>query len=285
MTGIVSHTLTMPHSANRHLHLFAVLACLVLILSVDILGLIGVADSKASGAFELPASTIAAWNGLDADGREMLDKEHEAIVAEIRLRIEQEHLLFALKFGLVGAILWAFLQTAFRPEHAGFEYTPFAALAAWAAVVAASIVDLRVMSNQSFLVTLGGWSRQYEELTLGSSRAQLGWEAFLADNLLSKSVYPALRVNGQILTALLFCVTAFVFLARADGKSDPNIARISSACGILSICLMTIASLSLRHASFAAVIYLVAGFLGILLVAILARWSRRNYQQSGAASS
>jgi hypothetical protein len=264
-------------SETHQLHVFAVLVCLVLLLSVDVLGLIGVGDSKQSGALELPAEKTAAWNHLDAAARQVLDKERESIVAEIRLRIEQEHLLFALKFGLVGAILWAFLQTAFRDERAGFEPTPFAALAAWAAVVAASIVDLRTMANQSFLVTLGGWSRQYEELTLGTNGAQLGWETFLADNLLSKSVYPALRVNGQILTALLFCVTAFVFLVRTDGKSDPNTARISGACGIVSICIMTMASLSLRHASIAAAIYLVAGVLGLIVVGVMARWSHRNY--------
>ena len=149
-----------------HLHLFAILSLLVIILSVDVIGLIGT-EAKPAGAPEPEVSTIVRWDGLDATARQTLDKQHEAIVAEIRLRIEQEHLLFTLKFGLVGAILWAFLQTAFRHDKSEFEQTPFAALAAWAAVVAASIVDLRVMANQAFLVTLGGWTRQYEQLTLG----------------------------------------------------------------------------------------------------------------------
>jgi len=268
---------------NHQLKLFAGLAVLVLTLSVDVLGLIGVGDPKESGAVELAASKTAAWNLLDSGARQMLDKEHEAIVAEIRLRIEQEHLLFALKFVLVGGILWAFLQTAFRREESQFERTPFAALAAWAAVVAASIVDLRAISNQSFLMTLGGWTRQYEHLALGSNGAQLGWEAFLADNLLSKSYYPALRVNGQILTALLFCVTSLLFLVRVDGNSDPDTARISGACGIISICIMTMASLSLRHAILAVAIYLGAGLLATVIVAFLARWSHRNYQVAGAS--
>ncbi len=247
-------------------------------LSVDILGLIGVGDPKASGALQLPASQTAAWNLLDPGARQMLERQHEAIVAEIRLRIEQEHLLFALKFVLVGGILWAFLQTAFRGAESQFEPTPFAALSAWAAVVAASIVDLRVTSNQTFLITLGGWTRQYEQLTLGSNGAQLGWEAFLADNLLSKSYYPALRVNSQILTALLFCVTALLFLVRVDGKNDPNTARISAASGIVAICIMTVAGLSLRHGSLDASIDVAAGFLAAVIVAFLARWSHRNDQ-------
>src|SRR5258706_2237124 len=176
--------------------LFLVLALLVLVLSVDVFGFLGVGDPKGSNALNVAPSTTAAWKALNADGRQLLDKEHESVVSEIKLRVEHEHLLFSLKFGLVGAILWAFLQTASK-TNGHFDTTPFAALAAWSAVVAAAIVDLRVMANQSFLSTLGGWSRQYEQLGLGANGATLGWEAFLADNLLSEPSYPALRLSGQ----------------------------------------------------------------------------------------
>lgn len=262
--------------AQRDLRLLVVLGLLVLTLSIDVLGLIGVGDAKATGAVALPPDMTAAWSSLDAGARQTLEKEHENIVSEIRLRLEQEHLLFTLKFGLVGAILWAFLQTSFRDGKSSLDRTPFAALAAWAAVIAASIVDLRAMSNQAFIVTLGGWTRQYEQLALGPNGTPLGWEAFLADNLLSRSFYPALRINSQILTALLFCVTAYVFLYRADGANDPATARISGAGGIVAICIMTMAALSLRPASLAIAIYLTIGILAIGLVAFLSRWSYRN---------
>lgn len=264
--------------AQRQLHFLAVLGLLVLTLSIDVLGLLGVGDAKATGAVELPAATTAAWSSLDSGARQMLEKEHETIVSEIRLRLEQEHLLFTLKFGLVGAILWAFLQTAFKQEKSELERTPFAALAAWAAVIAAAIVDLRAMSNQAFIVALGGWSRQYEQLTLGANGTPLGWEAFLADNLLSRSFYPALRVNSQILTALLFCVTAYVFLFRPEGDNDPRTARISGTGGIVAVSIMTMAALSLRPASLAMAIYLTVGILAIGLVAFLSRWSYRSHQ-------
>jgi hypothetical protein len=127
------------------------------------------------------------------------------------------------------------------------------------------------MANQRFLVTLGGWTRQYEQLTLGTNGAHLGWEAFLADNLLSKSFYPALRVNAQILTALLFCVTAYVFLVSAEGTGARNTARISAAFGIVSIGLMTMTALSLRNSNLAMVIYMAAGLISIGLVAAMAR--------------
>jgi len=253
--------------------LLVVLSLLVLLLSVDVLGLIGANDSKSSDSVVMPPSTLAAWSAMDADARQLLAKEHEGVVAEIRLRIEQEHLLFALKFVLVGAILGTFLQTAFRNPDAEFERTPFAALAAWAAVVAAAIVDLRLMSNQTFLMTLGGWTRQYEQLTLGSKSASLGWEAYIADTLFNRSHYPALRISGQILTVLLFCFTAALFLARPDADNSVLTARISGAGAIVAIAIMTMAAISIRRDPLAIFIYLAAGALATLVAGLMAKAS------------
>jgi len=254
--------------------LFLVLALLVLVLSVDVFGFLGVGDPKGSNAMDVAPSTTAAWKALTADGRQLLDKEFEGIVAEIKLRIEHEHLLFSLKFGLVGAILWAFLQTKTAGAH--FDTTPFAALAAWSAVVAASIVDLRVIANQAFVITLGGWSRQYEQLMLGPNSAGLGWEAFLADNLLGEPYYPALRVSGQILTALLFCVTSSIFLMRPEGQTDPATTRISGAGAIVSIFIMTMAAISMRRDRYAMFLYITSGLMAIVIAAYLAHAARER---------
>lgn len=266
----------MPSLSNRSAgverYSFIVLALMVLVLSIDVIGLLGVNDPKSSAAGAAPA-TVRAWKALDADARQLLEREHEAIVNEVHMRIEQEHLLFSLKFGLVGAILWAFLQIPSKSD-AQFEITPFAAIAGWAAVIAAAIVDLRVMTNQSFLITLGGWSRQYEQLTLGADGAGLGWEAFLADNLLSAQYYPALRVSGQILTALLFCVTALIFLLRPERNRDVATGRISSAGAIVSISIMTMAAISMRRDHYAIFLYIAAGLVAIGIAMFLARPSR-----------
>lgn len=262
-------------SSRGELYLFLLLGLMVLVLSVDILGLLGAGDPKGSAATNVAPSRLSAWKALDADGRKLLEQEHEVVVSEIKMRLEQEHLLFSLKFGLVGAILWAFLQTPFKTDTR-FESTPFAALAAWSAVVAAAIVDLRVMSNQSFLITLGGWTRQYEELALGANGATLGWEAFLADNLLSEPYYPALRVSGQILTALLFCVTAALFLMRPEEDIDPRTIRISGAGAIISILIMTMAAISMRRERHAILLYIAAGLAASGVAAFLAHASRRN---------
>lgn len=262
-------------ASRGELYLFLLLGLMVLVLSVDVLGLLGVGDPKGSGAMNVAPSRISAWKALDSDGRALLDREHEVVVSEIKMRIEQEHLLFSLKFGLVGAILWAFLQIPFK-TGSHFDATPFAALAAWSAVVAAAIVDLRVMSNQSFLVTLGSWTRQYEELALGANGATLGWEAFVADNLLSEPYYPALRVSGQILTALLFCVTSSLFLMRTEEDVDPRATRISAAGAIVSIFIMTMAAISMRRDRHAVLLYVAAGFVAAGVAAFLAHASRRN---------
>jgi hypothetical protein len=84
-------------------------------------------------------------------------------------------------------------------------------------------------------------------------------------------------VNSQILTALLFCVTAMLFLVRIDAKNDPNTARISAACGIVTICIMTMAGLSFRHATLDIVIDVMAGFLAAVIVAVMAHRSHRGH--------
>ncbi len=265
---------TSQRAARGELYPFFLLAAMVLVLSVDVIGLLGVGDPKVS-AIHVASARANAWKELDAEGRQLLEKEYEKVVSEISMRIEQEHQLFSLKFGLVGAILWAFLQTPSK-TGARVDTTPFAALAAWAAVIAAAIVDLRVMTNQSFLITLGGWTRQYEELALGATGAALGWEAFLADNLLSATYYPALRVSGQILTALLFCVTTVLFLIRPAETSDPRMARISGAGAIVSIFIMTLAAISMRHDHYAILLYTVTGLVAAGMAAFLVRRSRES---------
>src|SRR2546430_2395677 len=136
---------------------FGALAILVVLLSIDILGLFGAGDQKESRA-RVPVSTVVAWNKLDATAKQFLDKEHDIVVEEIRRRVEHDHLLFALKFALVGGILYALLQGVFGRGDGRIERNAFVALIVWAAVVAAAILDLRTMPNQTFLVTLGGWA-------------------------------------------------------------------------------------------------------------------------------
>src|SRR3954454_15188643 len=123
---------------------FGALAILVVLLSVDVFGLLGEGDQKESRA-RVSDSAVVAWRRLDDSAKQFLDKEHDNVVEEIRRRIEHEHLLFALKFALVGGILYALLQGVFGRGEGRIERNAFVALIVWAAVVAAAIVDLRTM--------------------------------------------------------------------------------------------------------------------------------------------
>ena len=257
---------------RRRLIVFAVLAFAVFVLSIDILGMLGAGDPKDSQA-PVTESINNAWTAADANARQFLEREHQTITSEIQLRIQLEHLLFALKFGLVGGTLYLLFQQAYKRTTSRFQRTEFAALVSWAAVVAATIVDLRLAANQTFLITLGGWIRQYETLRLGHDGVALGWEAFLADNLLSQPYYPALRVSTQILTSLLFCLTAAMFFL-SPGKSHGRGNLVSGAGAMLSIVLMTVAGVSLRQGYWAMVTYLAVGSTAALAAAILIFGSR-----------
>jgi hypothetical protein len=266
-----------PSPFTKQTIAFGVLAVLVTLLSIDFLGLFGAGDRKESET-RLPEATVTKWRQLDDTAKQFLDKEHDNIVAEIGRRIELEHLLFALKFALVGGILYALLQGVFGKGEARIERNAFVALIVWAAVVAAAIVDLRTMANQSFLITLGGWSRQYEELKVGANATDLAWEAYLANNLLSQPHYPALRVNGQIVTALLFAFSGSLFLIPRESDNDPATALVSGTCAILSIGLMTAAAISLRPTVLAVWLCLAVGAVAMVLSGVLAYTSKANYR-------
>lgn len=258
---------------------FALMTICVALLSLDVHGLGGAGDRKTSG-LTVAASSQQAWQTLDKGGHEFLDKEYETVVAEIARRVEQEHLLFALKFGIVGGILYTFLQEAFRRGNMQYQRSAFGALVAWAAVLVSTIVDLRIAANQSFLVTLGGWTRQYEELKLGVNAVQFGWEAFLADQLLSQSYYPVLRVSGQVLTVFLYVFTSALFFLPKDNDNDARTGFVSGACAVLSIFLMTASAINFRTGSAAMWLYVAFGGVAIVVAAFLALLSTMRFQSA-----
>jgi hypothetical protein len=79
--------------------------------------------------------------------------------------------------------------------------------------------------------------------------------------------------SDPILTALLFCVTAYVFLVSTEGSGDHNTSRISAAFSIVSIGLMTMTAMSLRNSGLAMTIYIAAGLISFALVSVMARRS------------
>lgn len=267
-------------SFTRRRALFACLALAVLFLSLDVPGMVGAGDPKASRTAIAPALD-SAWVSADSSARQLLEQEHQVITAEIAHRLELEHLLFALKFVLVGGTLYVLFQQAFQESNSRFPRTEFAALVSWAAVVAAAIVDLRLAMNATFISTLGGWVRQYEQLRLGKGGVILGWEAFLADHLLSRWYYPFLLVSSQILTALLFCLTAALFFLAAERTSQ----RSHPACffgALLSLGLMTSTAVSMRPTAGAMASHVIAGLAAAVIVWVLSFGEPKAAANAGA---
>jgi hypothetical protein len=279
MTVIQRDDSVPPRSSLLQYAAFALMAICVALLSMDVPGLGGAGDRKTSGLTVAPSS-VHAWQALDKGGQDFLDKEYETVVGEIARRVEQEHLLFALKFGIVGGILYTFLQEAFRRGNMQFQRSAFGSLVAWAAVVVSTIVDLRIAANQSFIITLGEWTRQYEELKLGVNGVPLGWEAFLADRLLSQSYYPALRVSGQVLTVFLFAFTSALFFLPKDNDNDARTGFVSGTCAVLSVFLMTGSAINRRTGSSAMWLYVAFGGIAIVLAALLSLISTSRPQSA-----
>ena len=179
--------------------------------------------------------------------------------------------MFALKFALIGAILYAAVQRIVSRKQGNLERTPATALVTWAAVVVAAVVDWRIAGNQSILSALGAWVRRYETLRLGAHAAGLGWESFLAARL----AHPAVRLSGQVLTALLFAVSASVFLTRKTVKNDP-VTSLSRTCAIVSIGIMTLTAARFRGPWVMTWAYIVLGLIGVWLVFVLTKLSKED---------
>ena len=164
---------------------------------------------------------------VDSTGFAFLLKEYDTAVQEIRMRLEQESLLFSLKFSLVGAILAMLLinisktSREFKAKTKSFlSKSPEAACLCWAAVVTSAIVDTRILFHNDFIAMLGTWIRLYVEPKLLGSH-MIGWETFLYPNsaLFESLCYPLLRSNTTVLTLMLFAYVTYVFsgsYARAD---------------------------------------------------------------------
>lgn len=255
---------------------FSLLTVCATLLCVDVFGIFGGGHENESRYAHVDQRAAQAWNTLDDHGKNFLEREYDTAVKEIGTRIEYENVLFSLKFTLIGATLFLLFQKA-GPRPAWLERTTIAALVAWAAVTVAALTDFRSMTNQHFLMLLGAWIRRYEELRLGTPAINLAWESFLADELLARKFYPALRVSSQILTALLFSVTAAIFVLQPYTR-DRRAVLVSRVGALVSIAFMTAASVSLRRNSLAPCMHVTLGIVAAILALLLLRANLEEVQ-------
>ncbi len=155
--------------------------------------------------------------------REFILKEYETVANEISSRIEQEHLLFVLKFTVVGGVLGLIFKTykigIGNEEKQGFEIlqqSSGVAVCCWAAVAVAAIIDVRIFFNANLIIEAGAWIRELEGFLL--SRTGLpGWENHLAEsNLITSDLRPLIFIDRQLLTWTLYVVTLGIFVPRRN---------------------------------------------------------------------
>jgi len=173
--------------------------------------------AKAGGQASLqPGMAINTNSGsahltLDDDQKKYLAAAYETAVKEIQARLEQENVLFGLKFALVGSILALLYRDGNQSD--GLINTVRSACFVWAAVVTSGIIDTRIHFHQDLIAVLGTWVKeQVEPAMLGSSIT--GWETYLRQNgrLMQEPIYPLLRLNTNLLTFVLFAAVAYVSL-------------------------------------------------------------------------
>jgi hypothetical protein len=244
---------------------------LILILEIPRL-VLGSFEGRTSHADHSPAAI--GRGTLTAPQREFLLKEYDTAVREIRLRVDAEETLFALKFTMVGAVLAAMFYMHRRedetPAHPSFR-SPWAATCCWAAVLVGAVIDIRRQFNVGVMVQLGTWVHWVEDLMLPSD--VLGWEQFIpTSQLWSSTLYPLLRLERELVTWILYVVTLTMFVPNRDEQPDLLLLRLSRLFCCLSICLFGLNSLHYRYWDWRYGIYCLA--LVVVGCVITFRWMR-----------
>lgn len=220
---------------NRRRTLLVILFVLAALLQFDIARVIGPRWGR-------PPANPQQQRDLSEGEREFLLRQYETAREEIRVRIEQESLLFGFKFTLVGAILALVFGSHLRglrlarlnAEHAadeaadtserprGYLVSPLSACIFWAAVVCSAIIDTRILFHADVMVTLGSWIRDNVEAQL--LERPIGWEHYVSEEsaLFGSRMYSLLRFNIHLLTLVLFAVTTLTFSGELVSAEDPD---------------------------------------------------------------
>jgi hypothetical protein len=175
------------------------------------------------------------------EGENFLIEEYKNAAHEITTRLEQEHLLFALKFTLTGAILgliFRYFPIRSEPprdgasESVGVEADigPLRTicLCGWGAVFGCGLVDVRLQLNTRVITDIGSWIRNCLEAHLLTG-ASVGWETYFSRIGLARNsgLSNFLNADRLLLTGMLYlaCVYCFVYLPIFSRRLDPRLAH------------------------------------------------------------
>jgi len=178
--------------------------------------------------------------GAKIENNEFILEEYKTATQEIRARIDQEHLLFALKFVLSGAILSIVFKyyggTVAKQDSIDAEELDenksnnmrALCLCNWTAVLICSIVDVRLQFNTRIIADIGAWIRDCLEPTY-SNPTVIGWEGYFFHVGLPKNSPFSDILNGDrpLLTGMLylFSVFFFIYIPKATVGFDPRLSR------------------------------------------------------------
>jgi len=147
---------------------------------------------------------------------EYLKLSYNNAVKEIHQRIEHEHILFVLKFTLVGAVLSVLFKNSIFGSARLVEKNDDAvrlqpAIVCWAAIAISAVVDVRMQVNLAIIRDLGIWVKSLEDAILVSGVK--GWETYFHESpLLTNAYSPLMLTDRQLLTWLLYVVTVYWFV-------------------------------------------------------------------------
>ena len=180
-------------------------------------------------------------------GETWLLDAHETAVQEIRERISQEHIYFALKFSIIGAILVVLFRLTRRGDIDQFLQMRRAALFFSAALLACGIVDTRLRFNSLIMETLGVWIKTQVEPCVEALIKSAGtppihfepWEGHFhsAGNSL---VVATLRYFSVSLTALLYAVFLYLFIILPTRAHKPTLWLVLGTSVFLNLLLLPI---------------------------------------------
>jgi hypothetical protein len=190
---------------------------------------------------------------------------YKTATEEIRERISQEQLLFALKFSIVGGILFALFSLSKTDQFEDFIQRRRTAVFFSAGILASVIIDIRLRFDIQMVEILGKWISTVEaNLHVTAEAGFLPWELFLKDEMHFVGL-PVMRCFSLSLTALLFLVTVYLFVVVPTGAYEGTRRIIRTTSAVFFIMLAFIGATYQQGSWRATSLIALAGFLLLLL--------------------
>lgn len=226
-----------------------------------------------------PARRVHCLTGNTVDPPELSQgsyplEAYKTATAEVRERINQEQILFALKFTIIGGILLALFSMSKSEQFERFIQRRRTAVFFSAALLTSSVIDIRLRFDIQMVEILGRWIKQAEsQLHNPSALGYPGWETFLVKEMRGLGL-PVMRCFSLSLTALLYLVTVYTFVILPRGSYE-GIRRIFRACALVMFALLAFLGGSYEKGTWHIALAIASiGFLALFIAFALKK--RRN---------